>query len=291
MKPFLMFPNAAATNPVSVSRRALVASLAGLSGGFLLSAGNDALAQDDGLAAAVAGVHRSAANRARDVWRHPLETLRFFGIRPEHTVVEIAPGAGWYTEILAPWLRGRGKLIAAHYARDDSSDYRRRGRSVFDAFLASRPDLYDRVQTVTLPTGSRFPSWPAGTSADAVVTFRNVHNWLTDGHLDQTLQAFASVLKPGGVLGVVDHRAPPNASIDWMSRSGYVSEELMEDRARAAGFRLAARSEINANPLDTRYHVNGVWSLPPSYRGGAVDRERFATIGESDRFTHRYVRV
>lgn len=245
----------------------------------------------DGLEAAIAATHRSATNRARDVWRHPLETLRFFGLKPEHSVIEVAPGAGWYTEILAPWLRERGRLIAAHYARDDASEYRRRSRAVFDNFLAQRPDLFGKVVTVTMPTGPRFTDLPSGSGVDAIVTFRNVHNWLTDGHLDQTLGAFASVLKPGGILGVVDHRAPPGASLDWMINSGYVSEAFMEDRARAAGFRLAARSEVNANPRDGRYHVNGVWSLPPSFRGGAVDRERFAAIGESDRFTHRYVRI
>lgn len=252
---------------------------------------SQAQSDTDGLQAAIAAAHRSAANRARDVWRHPLETLRFFGLKPEHSVIEVAPGAGWYTEILAPWLRERGRLIAAHYARDDTSEYRRRSRAVFDHFLRERPDLYAKVLTVTMPTSPRFTDIPTGSAVDAIVTFRNVHNWITDGHLDQTLGAFASVLKPGGILGVVDHRAPPGASLDWMINSGYVSEAFMEDRARAAGFRLAARSEVNANPRDDRYHVNGVWSLPPSFRGGAVDRERFAAIGESDRFTHRYVRI
>ena len=274
----------------SGQRRRLLSGMAASALSVPLLAQSQAPA-DDGLAAAVAGAHRSDANRARDRWRHPLETLRFFGLRAGHSVIEVAPGAGWYTEILAPWLRSNGRMIAAHYSRTDPSDYRRRGRAGFDAFLAARPDLYDKVLTVTMPTGPRFTDLPAATQVDAVLTFRNVHNWLTDGHLDQTLQAFAAVLKPGGVLGVVDHRAPSGASLDWMARSGYVSEELMEDRARAAGFRLAGRSEINANPADGRYHVNGVWSLPPSYRGGAVDRERFAAIGESDRFTHRYVRV
>ena len=246
---------------------------------------------DNALAAVIAGSHRSAANRARDRWRNPLQTLQFFGVQPTQTVLEVAPGGGWYTEILAPWLRERGRLVAAHYSRTDASEYRRGSRAVFDAFLARRPDLYDRVSTVTLPVAPRFTDLTPPVQFDAVVTFRNVHNWVTDGHLDATLQAFASVLKRGGVLGVVDHRAPPGASLDWMARSGYVSEEFMEERAQKAGFRLVARSEVNANPADTRYHVNGVWSLPPSLRGGAVDRERFIAIGESDRFTHRYVRV
>ncbi|MFM8557632.1 MAG: class I SAM-dependent methyltransferase [Betaproteobacteria bacterium] len=248
-------------------------------------------ASDNSLAAVIAGAHRSAANRARDRWRNPLQTLQLFGVQSTDTVLEVAPGAGWYTEILAPWLRERGRLVAAHYSRTDATEYRRGSRAVFDAFLARRPELSDRVATVTRPVGARFTDLNPPVQFDAILTFRNVHNWVTDGHLDATLQAFASVLKPGGLLGVVDHRAPPGASRDWMARSGYVSEEFMEGRAGAAGFRLAARSDINANPADTRYHVNGVWSLPPSLRGGAVDRERFIAIGESDRFTHRYVRI
>ena len=276
-----------ALGTMSRARRACLAALAaGLASPLAL-----AQTPGDRLAQVIAGNHRSAANRARDRWRNPLQTLQFLGVQPTHAVIEVAPGAGWYTEILAPWLRESGRLIAAHYSRTDPSEYRRRSRAVFDAFLATRPDLYDRVTTVTLPTGPRFAEGGIAAPVDAILTFRNVHNWLTDGHLDETLRAFASVLKPGGVLGVVDHRAPPGASIDWMARSGYVSEELMEDRARAAGFRLDARSDVNANPNDSRYHVNGVWSLPPSFRGGAVDRERFVAIGESDRFTHRYVRI
>ena len=276
-----------ALGTMSRARRACLAALAaGLASPLAL-----AQTPGDRLAQVIAGDHRSTANRARDRWRNPLQTLQFLGVQPTHAVIEVAPGAGWYTEILAPWLRESGRLIAAHYSRTDPSEYRRRSRAVFDAFLATRPDLYDRVTTVTLPTGPKFEANDLSSQVDAILTFRNVHNWLTDGHLDETLRAFASVLKPGGVLGVVDHRAPPGASLDWMARSGYVSEELMEDRARAAGFRLDARSDVNANPNDSRYHVNGVWSLPPSFRGGAVDRERFVAIGESDRFTHRYVRI
>jgi len=278
-------------NRFQPARRQLVAAASLGAMGLPVLAQSSGAASDDGLAAAVAATHRSPVNRARDRWRHPLETLRFFGLKSSQTVIEVAPGAGWYTEILAPWLRANGRLIAAHYSQSDASEYRRRSRAVFDAFLASRPELYGRVTTVTLPTGPRFTDAGMPAQVDAVLTFRNAHNWVTDGHLDETLKAFASVLKPGGVLGVVDHRAPAGASLDWMIRSGYVSEQFMEERARAAGFRLDARSEVNANPNDSRYHANGVWSLPPSFRGGSVDREKFAAIGESDRFTHRYVRV
>ena len=250
-----------------------------------------ATTDDAALQAAIAGTHRSAANRARDGARHPYETLRFFGLQPTHTVIEIAPGGGWYTEILAPYLRERGRLLAAHYAADDAEEGRRRSRAGFQAKLAAAPALYDRVVVGTLPKGSVFTDLAVPGGADMVLTFRNVHNWIEDGHLDETLRAFASALKPGGVLGVVDHRAAPGTSLERIKTSGYVTEALMEERARAAGFVLQARSEVNANPRDTRDHPNGVWSLPPSLRGGAVDRERFVAIGESDRFTHRYVRA
>lgn len=243
------------------------------------------------LQGAVDGAWRSSANRARDAARHPLETLHFFGLRPEHAVVELAPGGGWYTEILAPYLRERGRLFAAHYARDDARDYRRRSRAGFEAKLAASPALYDRVAVCTLPAGARFTDLPAADPVDQVLTFRNLHNWLEDGTLDARLQAFHAVLRPGGVFGVVDHRAAPGTPLDVQRRSGYLTEDLVIERARAAGFVLDARSEVNANPRDTKDHANGVWSLPPSLRGGDVDRARFQAIGESDRFTHRYVKA
>lgn len=247
-------------------------------------------ASSDSLKAAVDAAHRSAANRARDPWRHPYETLRFLGIEPQHRVIEIAPGAGWYTEILAPYLHARGALYAAHYARDDAQEYRRKGRAAFEAKLAAEPAIYGRVKVGVLPVGSSFPDIRIAGGADAVLTFRNVHNWIADGHLDETLRAFHGVLKPGGILGVEEHRAPAGASLGQIIESGYVTEDFLIERARAAGFTLAARSEINANPRDTRNHPNGVWSLPPTLRGGEVDRARFVAIGESDRFTHRYIK-
>ena len=237
---------------------------------------------------ALASPIRTAEERARDMpERKPVQTLEFFGLKPDMSVVEIMPGSGWYTKILGQVLAEKGTLHVAIGAARLAPRLKEWGLDkvqVVDGKFVTRPSgqrgVFD-IETVEIPVKN----------ADMVLTFRNVHNWVTDGHLDDTLKAFASVLKPGGVLGVVDHRAPAGASLDWMIRSGYVSEALMEDRARAAGFRLDARSDINANPNDTRYHVNGVWSLPPSFRGGAVDREKFAAIGESDRFTHRYVRV
>jgi predicted methyltransferase len=251
-------------------------------------------ADDEALRAALAGAHRSAANRARDGARHPYETLRFFGIRPTQRVVELTPGGGWYTEILAPYLRPQGLFCTAHFAKDTGSEGRRRARANYDARLAKQPELYDRLFSGTLPSGGRFGDITAALEkdggADLIVTFRNVHNWLEDGSLDDTLKACFSLLKRGGVLGVVDHRAAPGTPIETQMKTGYVTEALMEARAQQAGFRLAARSEVNANPRDTKDHVGGVWSLPPTYAGKDVDRERFAAIGESDRFTHRYVK-
>lgn len=243
------------------------------------------------LRAAIAGAHRSEANRARDGARHPAETLRFFGLQPGQTVVEIAPGGGWFTEILAPCLRERGRLCAAHYARDAPSEGRRKARAAFEAKLAREPGLYDRVQVGTLPETGDFTDIAPPGGADLVLTFRNVHNWIEAGHLDDSLRAFARVLKPGGVLGVEEHRAPPGTPLERIKTSGYVTEALMTERAVAAGFALAARSEVNANPRDTKDHPNGVWSLPPTLRGGDADRARFLAIGESDRFTHRYIKV
>lgn len=248
-------------------------------------------AQGARLAAVIAGPQRSAANRARDAARHPYETLRFFGVAPGQTVIEIAPGGGWYTEILAPYLRGNGRLYAAHYPADAMDPGRRQSRERFAAKLAAEPAVYGEVHLGTQPVDARgfIDVAPAG-GADRVLTFRNVHNWLQDGHLDASLRAFHAVLKPGGVLGVEEHRAPPGTPLERMMATGYVTEALVVERAQAAGFKLVGRSEINANPRDSHDHPDGVWSLPPTLRGGAVERERFLAIGESDRMTLKFVK-
>ena len=267
---------------MKINRRLAVTALA--------AAGLPAWAQteDARLRAAIGAAHRSAGNRARDVARHPYETLRFFGLAPTQQVVELSPGGGWYTEILAPYLREQGRLYVAGEAADDADEYRRRGRRSLDDKLARNPELYDRVQVGLLPRTPRFTDIAPPGGADLVLTFRNVHNWLEAGHLDATLRAVAAVLKPGGVLGVEEHRAPPGSPLDWIRRNGYVTEALLIERAAAAGLVLAGQSEINANPRDTKDHPNGVWSLPPTLRGGDTDRAKFVAIGESDRFTHRY---
>ncbi|RZL02832.1 MAG: methyltransferase [Rubrivivax sp.] len=260
--------------------------------GLARAAAEITLEEDDLLLRAViAGQHRSAANRARDGARHPYETLRFFGLRPHHTVIEITPGEGWYTEILAPYLLARGRYIAAQYAHDAAQEYRRDLRFKFQAKLAHNSPLYGQVQVGTFSEQGTLVNAGRRGNVDAVLTFRNVHNWIEADHLDASLKAISGALKTGGVLGVEDHRAPPGTPLARVKETGYVTEALLLERARAAGFELVETSEVNANPKDTKDHPNGVWSLPPTLRGGEVDRNRYLAIGESDRFTHRYVKV
>ncbi|MFG6442153.1 class I SAM-dependent methyltransferase [Roseateles sp. LKC17W] len=244
----------------------------------------------DPLKAAVAADHRSVGNVARDAWRHPYETLNFFGIKPTDTVVELAPGGGgWYTEILAPYLRDAGQLIAAADDPASSSQYAQRSAARFKAKMDSL-GVYGKVRITVLDVAAgKLDVAPAG-SADAVLTFRNVHNWMPQG-ADKTQAVFHAAfkaLKPGGVLGVVEHRLPATRPQDPKAASGYVQEAVVIKFAEAAGFKLAARSEINANPKDTADHENGVWTLPPVNNN--KDRARYAAIGESDRMTLKFVK-
>ena len=231
------------------------------------------------LAAAVNAPSRSPDNVARDPARHPLQTLAFFGVTPTQTVIELWPGRGWFTEILAPLEREQGKLVAAVPTGDYLKPYQ--------DFLAAKPEVYDRVQLLALSPPSQLTLGPDG-SADAVLTFRNLHGWINGGYAPQLLEAVFRVLKPGGVFGVEEHRAPPGATPEASAKTGYVSEEATIAMATKAGLVLEERSEINANPKDTKDYENGVWSLPPSYRGGDVERAKFAAIGESDRMTLRF---
>lgn len=235
----------------------------------------------------LAGEHRSAGNRARDIHRHPVETLLFFGIKPEMTVVEVWPGAGgWYTEILAPLLAERGKLYAAMMPPFPGNEYVTNSLKQFDGKLASRPDLYGKVTVSRLGPGD-FNAAPPG-SADLVVTFRNLHNWMNLGFAEAAIAEMHRALKPGGILGVVEHRADPAKPVDPRAANGYVNEEEAIRLIEAAGFELVERSDINANPLDTKDHEQGVWALPPNYRAGNRDRAKYEAIGESDRFTLKF---
>jgi predicted methyltransferase len=239
----------------------------------------------------VSADHRTPAFRERDRYRHPKETLEFFGLRPDMTVVEVWPSSGWYTEILAPYLRADGKYYAASFVvtSENAPAYRLEIAKAFSEKLAKRPDLFDRVVVTELGRPDHWQACPPGT-ADLVLTFRNVHNWMNADYEAEMFQAFHAALKPGGVLGVVEHRARPGTSREDMKKSGYVTEEHVIKVAEAAGFKLYARTEINANPKDTRDHPEGVWTLPPSLRLGEKDREKYLAIGESDRMTLRFVK-
>lgn len=244
----------------------------------------------------IAGAHRDPANVARDAYRHPKETLEFFGLRQDQAVVEVWPARGWYTEILAPVLRDQGTYYAATFVINESSnDYQRGIQDGYLAMLKGSPDLYGKVRITELGAG-RTEIAPAG-AADLVLTFRNVHNWMKAGFADEAFAAFFRSLKPGGVLGIVEHRAKPGTSIEKMIESGYVTEEHVIALAKKAGFVLEDRSEVNANPADTTDHPRGVWTLPPGFAlcrdvapGPAQDecRAPWKVIGESDRMTLRF---
>lgn len=235
---------------------------------------------------AVADASRTEANVARDRYRHPAETLRFFQVEPDMTVVEIWPGGGWYTEILAPLLAEKGKLFVALYS--DTAEglpaYQPRlNKAMRDRFKAD-PAVYGKVEITHLHLPDETQVAPEG-SADRVLTFRNVHNWLADDQAEDAFRAFFKALKPGGLLGVVEHRAKPGTDLETMKNSGYVTEEKVKELAKQAGFEFVAASEINANPKDDANHPRGVWTLPPTLALGEQDRERYLAIGESDRMT------
>jgi predicted methyltransferase len=238
---------------------------------------------------ALAGEHRSAENRARDADRHPLDTLLFFGIKPDMTVVEVWPGAGgWYTEVLAPLLAPRGRLYVALPPPAPGNPYISANLQSFAGKLAARPEVYGRV-VVTALGAETSEIAPAG-SADMVVTFLNIHNWMNLGFESRALADMYRALKPGGILGVVDHRGGAEKPQDPRATNGYVNEDYAVRLIEAAGFQLVARSQINANPRDTKDYEQGVWTLPPNYRQGSRDRARYQAIGESDRFTVKFVK-
>ncbi len=238
------------------------------------------------LTALLAGNQRAEENRVRDVYRHPKQTLLFFGVRPEMSVLEVWPTPGYYTEILAPLLREKGKYYAAVMAADPSSKYVTRSLENYRAKLAASPQLYDKVIVVTMPTdGSDVV--PSG-SLDMVLTFRNLHNWMSKDDASRVIATLYKALKPGGILGIVEHRGNPAVAQDPKAKSGYVNEDYAIKLIEAQGFRLVAKSEVNANPKDTKDYPEGVWTLPPTYELGDKDREKYAAIGESDRFTMRF---
>nr|WP_233175895.1 methyltransferase [Dyella sp. ASV24] len=235
----------------------------------------------------VAGDWRSQDHKARDVYRHPKATLQFFGIRPDLTVVEITPGGGWYTEILAPLLHDNGHYIAAtpKPAVDGEAS---RDLSGLKGKFAADPTHYGKAQIEEFDP--KAPAFGAPGSADMVLTFRNVHNWVEADTAPAMFKAFFAVLRPGGVLGVEEHRAADNASLNAVKDSGYLPTNVVIKLATDAGFQLQGSSEINANPRDTKDYPKGVWTLPPTLTLGDQDRAKYLAIGESDRMTLRFTK-
>lgn len=248
-----------------------------------------AAAAGNPLKAAIAGSWRDPNNVARDPYRHPLETLQFFGVRPDQTVVEITPGGGWYSEILAPYLREKGRYVAAvvdpdSQTKDSARIYYDKAKTGLEKKFADAPLQY--AGAVVAAYDPFKPAFGPANSADVVLTFRNVHNWRSAGQAEVMFKGFFDVLKPGGTLGVVEHRAKADVPAD--DKSGYVGQAQVIAMAEAAGFRLEGKSEINANPRDTKDYPKGVWTLPPSNQHDAADDAKYKVIGESDRMTLRF---
>lgn len=242
------------------------------------------------LQAAIDGSWRRPAEVARDRYRHPGQTLAFFGVQQHDTVIEITPGNGWYSAILAPYLKGQGQYIAAVVdpaaVPEQSRASEQKFKDSLEAFYKSAPAQYDQVKVVAYAPAA--PSFGPANSADVVLTFRNVHNWRMAHNEAAMFKGFFAVLKPGGTLGVVEHRAAK--AVPDGDESGYVGQEQVIALATAAGFKLEARSEINANPLDTKDYPGGVWTLPPTNKHDKADDAKYKAIGESDRMTLRFVK-
>jgi predicted methyltransferase len=238
--------------------------------------------------AALNGKHRAEKNAARDEFRHPRETLEFFGLKEGMTVVELAPGGGWYTEVLAPLLKDKGSYYAAHYSPNGQSYYRRSLGNYLKK-LGDNGEVYDNVVVTTLDPPESVVIAPPG-NADLVLAFRNIHSWMGAGTLADTFVAAFEALKPGGVFGVVQHRAKDGRDQERMKETGYISEDFVIAAARSVGFELAARSEINANPKDSGDYEGGVWELPPSLAGDESTRAERMAVGESDRMTLKFVK-
>lgn len=233
--------------------------------------------------------HRSDANKARNLYRHPAETLLFFGLKPDMTVLEIAPGGGWYTEILAPVMRGSGTYIAGSYdvKVKDQPAYRYRQHQALLDKIDNQAELYGQIKVAQYSPPQSRELWHKE-SVDMVLTFRSSHGWVREGLIDDIYADFFAVIKPGGTLGVVQHRAPANQDAVAWAKKGYVSEDRIIEAAEKAGFVLDGKSEINANPNDLKDHEEGVWRLPPTLSLGDKDKQKYIDIGESDRMTLKF---
>ncbi len=250
----------------------------------------DPASHDVTVAQALMSSYRSDKNRARDRYRHPGETLQFFGLKPDMTVIELWPGRGWYTEILAQVLAHRGRLIDTNFDPDGPQDKEpyRQARNL-EQRIHDNPKLFGKVQIAHIDPPKKLDLGVDG-QADMVLTFRNFHNWIKGGYDKQVVEAAYKALKPGGVFGVVEHRAKPGTSLEEMKKSGYVTEAYIKKLVEGVGFKLAGESDLNANPEDTKDYPAGVWTLPPTLRLGQKDREKYQAIGESDRMTLKFVK-
>lgn len=244
------------------------------------------------LAPILAGSQRSDVNKARDQYRHPVQTLEFFGVTPSQTVIEITPGGGWYTELLAPLLQDKGQYIAAVFSSSGMAERAAENNTKRNASFADKlkkdPAHYSKAKVVEFD--SKAPSFGAPESADVVLTFRNVHNWAANNTYAAMFKGMFAVLKPGGVLGVVDHRADKAHDYKKAVELGYLPEEWVIAEAEKAGFKLDAKSDVNNNPKDTKNYAEGVWTLPPVLALKEQDKAKYLAIGESDRFTLRFVK-
>ncbi len=236
------------------------------------------------------GSQRDAKNVTRDVYRHPKETLIFFDLQTDMKVLEILPGGGWYTEILAPLMKDSGELTVASFGDTHPTKYLRNLHISFMKKMNADADTYGEVEVVVFNNGGYLKDIPDN-SMDMVVTFRNTHNWIRYGGIEETYAAFNRVLKPGGILGVVQHRADKGSDYKASAENGYVPESYLINLVEDAGFELVKKSELNANLADSKDYIEGVWSLPPTYRENDVERDRYTAIGESDRMTLKFIKI
>lgn len=257
-----------------------------LAGSFLSS---QAAENPGSLHQAIAGKQRSVEHKQRDKYRHPQQTLEFFEVKDNMTVVEVWPGEGWYTEILAPYLKDHGKLYAAHFSADADQPFFQKNLHEFVEKIKSQPKVYGKVELTVLQP-PKFLQIAPEASADRVLTFRNVHNWMKNDQAAAVFNAMYKALKPGGILGVVEHRNSTLKQQDSKAVSGYVTEDYVIALARSAGFEFLGKSEINANSKDTKDYPEGVWTLPPALKLKDKDRKKYLAIGESDRMTIKFIK-
>jgi predicted methyltransferase len=240
---------------------------------------------------AISGEHRTKENKARDAYRNPNKTLLFFGIQKNIKVLEILPGRGWYTEILAPILKDNGQLTVASFGDKHPNDYLRDVHLKYIKHLNKNPMVYGNVRHIVFNKENHYLKEINPNSQDMVLTFRNTHNWIKYGGVENIYRAFHRVLKKGGVLGVVQHRAHNKDNAKETAKNGYVPESYLINLAEEIGFELIDKSEINANPKDDRNHPKGVWTLPPTLRLGETDKKKYIEIGESDRMTLKFIKL